>query len=136
VIIREVTHEVIREVPVEKVCTSRRVVRFKVRRFYPGVANHQGSRITRVVKAETESIGTLPDGSDRTTVLRSHGRWVVRVDFRGVTFTGFDNSTRTTVVVRTRRGERRLIYRSDQCRARQGNPNDDTARALEIPVKR
>jgi hypothetical protein len=89
-----------------------------------------------VRSAETESIGTLPGGGNRTTFRKGpDGRWRVRIDFRGVVFTGFNNSTRTTVVVHTARGDRRLIYKLDQCRAKQGNPNDANARDPEIPVR-
>lgn len=140
VIIREVTHEVVREVPVEKVCTSRRVIEFKVRRRYPGVANAQGALVTGIKSAETLSLrGSDLNGSargdGRTTFRKTGGRWVVRVDLRGVVFSGFDNDTRTTVVVRTARGDRRLIYKAAQCRAVQGNPNDENARSPEIPVR-
>lgn len=140
VIIREVTHEVVREVPVEKVCTSRRVIEFKVRRRYPGVANAQGALVTGIKSAETLSLrGADLNGSargdGRTTFRKTGGRWVVRVDLRGVVFSGFDNDTRTTVVVRTERGNRRLIYKAAQCRAVQGNPNDENARSPEIPVR-
>jgi hypothetical protein len=121
-------------VPTPVVCTSRRVMEFKVRRRYPGASNTEGALVTRVVKAETLHIGTLPGGGNRTTVRRVGGRFVVRVDFRGVQFTGFNNDTRTTVVLHTAQGNFRTIYRGAQCRSRQGNPNDQGARSPVIPV--
>jgi hypothetical protein len=117
-----------------QVCTSRSVMEFKVRRRYPGASNTEGALVTRVVKAETLHIGTLPNGGNRTTVRRVGGRFVVRVDFRGVQFTGFNNDTRTTVVLHTSQGNFRTIYRGAQCRAQQGNPNDQSARSPVIPV--
>lgn len=130
VIDRTVT--VIQQVPVEQVCTSRRIITHRV-------AQTQFGRLVTGVRANSPGYPT--------TVRRVNGRWVVSVDVRGEQFTGFNNNVRTRVVVKlgrragttrpiARPGWWRTVYKADTCRSRKGaaDQNDVSSRTPLIPV--
>ena len=119
-------------VPVEKVCTSRRVITHRVAQTLFG---------REVIGVRANSPGY------NTSVRLVDGRYVVSVDVRGEKFTGFNNNVRTRVVVRlgrkagttrpiARTGWWRTVYKADTCRSRKGaaDQNDASSRTPLIPV--
>lgn len=94
-------------------CTSRRVARIRIRRTF------RGSRI-RIIRA-------VDPGARRVTVRRNASGFggIVTADYRGKTFTGFNNDRRLGLTIRgtTGRTNRQLVVHLRLCVSRGESPN-------------
>ena len=140
------------EVPAQPAyCTSKRTIRWLIRRNYPGSRNASGRPVLGIDMSKRGPVvngvsagrgiytGFDADGKVIRTQVRklktgkNRGRWQATVFASGHRFTGLNNALRVTVWLKTRAGTFRTSYFADTCRQIAGNPNDQRSRSPEIP---